>query len=275
MCADSYFSFNDANVSLRQRSGAGSVSRELSDRTLPRGKGRGLPSAIRRRCWRHARLPDCVAAPAPFSFCQGPHQSSPPFFRVSAGNCTMNLDFTLAFRRVFPRTQLLSAGLGVTLALAGLGCDSEASTASTATKDASIASDSAADGSAADGTAADGTAADGSAATTIELLGTWATNFGSDETITADKWGPQKIASFDNAANVAYTQNPPDDKFGPNKFSKQVWTELKGNSFYYCTIDYGKDSIDLAKASTLVADSKDPDKSGCGGFGWTKMTKKP
>ena len=143
-------------------------------------------------------------------------------------------------------------------AIAGTGCDSESSTPANASDTTS---------------AQDG--ADSGAGAAIELLGTWTTNFGSEETIAADKWGPQKIASFDNAANVAYTQNPPDDKYGPNKFSKQVWTEPKANVFYYCTVDYGKDSIDLAKASTLVANDKDLDKAGCGGFGWTKMPKKP
>lgn len=138
-------------------------------------------------------------------------------------------------------------------------CDSDSNTTSTAT--------------ASDASGADAANADTSAAP-FELIGTWTTNFATEEVISAQKWGPQTIASFDNAKNVAYTQNPPDDKYGPNKFSKQVWTEPKGEVFYYCTVDYGKDSLELAKASTLVADDKDPDNSGCGDFGWTKMTKK-
>lgn len=162
--------------------------------------------------------------------------------------------------RLFRTSAVLrSAGLVAVVALSAGGCASEATPAATASSDAGVTGDG---------------AADGTPAAAIELLGTWTTNFGSDETITADKWGPQKIAAFDNATNVAYTQNPPDDKYGPNKFSKQVWTEPKGNVFYYCTVDYGKDSMDLAKASTLTADDKDLAKAGCGGFGWTKMTKK-
>lgn len=155
--------------------------------------------------------------------------------------------------------RLAVALTSITLSAALAACDSDATPA-------------AASGSA-DATSGDAAGADSSAAA-FELIGTWTTNFATEEVITAQKWGPQALISFDNAGNVAYTQNPPDDKYGPNKFSKQVWTEPKGDVFYYCTVDFGKDSLDLAKASTLVADDKDPANSGCGGFGWTKMTKK-
>lgn len=168
--------------------------------------------------------------------------------------------FTSAAKPTSLRGNLInSLVLASVFAISATGCDSEPAASTAAASDATTSQDS----------------ADSAAAAAIELVGTWTTNFGSDEKITADKWGPQKIASYDNAANVAYTQNPPDDQYGPNKFSKQVWTEPKANVFYYCTVDYGKDSLDLAKASTLVADDKDLDKKGCAGFGWTKMTKKP
>lgn len=164
----------------------------------------------------------------------------------------MNHRMTLPRRLATALTPFLLGG-----ALAA--CDSDSATASAA--------------SASDASSSDAAGADASAAP-FELIGTWTTNFATEEVISAEKWGPQTIASFDNAKNVAYTQNPPNDQYGPNKFSKQVWTEPKGEVFYYCTVDFGKDSLELAKASTLVADDKDPEKSGCGGFGWTKMTKK-
>lgn len=164
--------------------------------------------------------------------------------------------------KTLTRGRLAAALAAQLLAGALLGCDSDAPSSSGAG-----ASD------ASDATGADSAAGDASASV-IELVGTWTTNFATEEVITAEKWGPQTIVSFDNAGNVAFTQNPADDKYGPSKFSKQVWTEPKAGVFYYCTVDYGKDSLALAKASTLVADDKDPDNSGCGGFGWTKMTKK-
>ncbi len=168
------------------------------------------------------------------------------------------------FRRTLIAARWASVLTPLVMAAALSACDSDSATP---------ASSAAADTARGDSSGADSASGDTSAAA-IELVGTWATNFATEEVITADKWGPQTIASFDNAQNVAYTQNPPDDKYGPNKFSKQVWTEPKGDVFYYCTVDYGKDSLELAKASTLVADDKDPEKSGCAGFGWTKMTKK-
>ena len=124
-----------------------------------------------------------------------------------------------------------------------------------------------------------GTSGGAAAATpAIEIVGSWTNNFAGDETITADKWtsagGAAKIVALDNGKNLAYTQNAADAQYGPAKFNKTVWTEPKADSFYYCMIDFNKDSLALAKASTLVADDKDLEKSGCAGFGWTKMTKK-
>lgn len=108
----------------------------------------------------------------------------------------------------------------------------------------------------------------------IEIAGTWVTPFGED-VITKDKWNTAKVAAYDNAKNVAYTQNAADDKYNPNQFNKVVWTEPKGDTFYYCIADYGKGTLALAQASTLTADDKDPENAGCGGkFPWTKCKKK-
>lgn len=109
--------------------------------------------------------------------------------------------------------------------------------------------------------------------TDLELNGTWTTSFQGTEVITNTAWNGATVVEYSNNANIAYTQNPADDQYNPSKFNKLVWTQPSGNTFYYCWLDYGKDSLALAKASTLVADETDPDNSGCGGFGWTKMTK--
>ena len=116
------------------------------------------------------------------------------------------------------------------------------------------------------------------AATTIEIAGTWNDGFGGSETIATDKWvfplGTSAILEFDNAKNTAFLQAPKDDKYNPNKFSKIVWTEPAADSVHYCTVDMGKDTLPLAKASKLTADDKDLVGKGCGGFGWTKLTTK-
>ena len=108
---------------------------------------------------------------------------------------------------------------------------------------------------------------------TIAVAGTWTSNFGGMETITSTSWNGTPIIEFDNDANVAYTQNAADASWGANQFNKLVWSGLTDNSVYYCTVDFGLDTLAAAKTSTKTADSSDPDNSGCGGFSWTKLTK--
>lgn len=107
----------------------------------------------------------------------------------------------------------------------------------------------------------------------IELAGTWTSSFGGTETITEKDWNGTTIVEVDNDGNAAYLQNPSTAQFFPGKFSKNVWTELSGNSFYYCTVAFGQDTLDRVKTSTQTADASSPDTKGCGGFGWTKLTK--
>ncbi len=149
----------------------------------------------------------------------------------------------------------------VGLAVSATGCDS-----GTSTSTSSAAKSDAGDTS---------SAGDSTSAGAFELIGTWATPYGTDDVITQTTWNGAKLAEYDNAGNVAYTQEPATDPYNPNKFNKIIWTEPKNNAFYYCMVDYGKDTLDLAKASTLTADASAPDTAGCGGaFAWTKVTKK-
>ena len=108
---------------------------------------------------------------------------------------------------------------------------------------------------------------------TFPLIGTWTSNFGSTEVITSTSWNGSRLVEFDADAFVAYTQNPADASFGPNEFNKIEWIGLTDNSFYYCFVDFGLATLDAAKSSTQTADASDPDNSGCGGFGWTKLAK--
>ena len=105
----------------------------------------------------------------------------------------------------------------------------------------------------------------------IELVGLYASNFGFSEAITETKWGTATIVEFDNAMNFAITQQPADDQFNPSKFSKIVWTEPANGFFWYCTVEFGKDTADDAKGTTMTADSTDPANGGCGGFSWTRL----
>ena len=79
---------------------------------------------------------------------------------------------------------------------------------------------------------------------------------------------------FDNQLNFVYFQNPADSFYFPSKYGRTVWTEVKNNEFYYCTTVFGKDTLDEAKVDQTQADPSDPANGGCGGFTWTKMTRK-
>ena len=105
----------------------------------------------------------------------------------------------------------------------------------------------------------------------IEIAGTWTSSFGGNETVTSYQWGGVTVVEYDNGANWAVTQNAEDAEFNPGKFNKIVWTEPEGGRFYYCWVDFGKDTAAEAKASTNTADASDPETSGCGGFPWTRL----
>ena len=107
----------------------------------------------------------------------------------------------------------------------------------------------------------------------IETIGTYESNFGATEVITATDWNGDAIADYDNSANWVVTQSPADAEFNPNLYNRLEWTEpAEDGSFYYCFVVFGQDTAEMARTSTLTADSSDPDTSGCGGFSWTKLT---
>ena len=105
----------------------------------------------------------------------------------------------------------------------------------------------------------------------LEVAGDWKSEFG-DQTISVEDWDGAEVVEFDNDDNVAFTQYPDDAEFNAGKFSKLVWTEPGKDGFYYCTVDYGLDSLDDAKDSEKSADAKHPEDMGsCGDFTWTKL----
>lgn len=124
----------------------------------------------------------------------------------------------------------------------------------------------------------DGGATADAGADAIEIAGTWTTPFSEDgELISDTQWGTPDfmvdVVSFDNDANFAVTQNLADADYAPSKFNKNVWTEPDATGFFYCTVAFGLDTSDAAAAADAsVADTSDMD-AGCGGFGWTHLTK--
>ncbi|SRR5690554_5391158 len=107
----------------------------------------------------------------------------------------------------------------------------------------------------------------------LEVLGSWSSQYG-DEEITATQWGYSPLVKFDNAERVAYTRSADDAEYNPGKYGKIVWTPLVDDSFYYCTVEYALDTLEEAENSTTAFDATNPDESGCGGFSWTKLTRK-
>lgn len=114
----------------------------------------------------------------------------------------------------------------------------------------------------------------------IEVAGTWTDPFGTVETITDTTWDAKgqgfesqsAVVEFDNAARWAITRSSAEDAYSPNKFSKRIWRAPKDKTFYYCSVVFGLDTAELAKASTATADAGDLAGKGCGGFPWSKMT---
>jgi hypothetical protein len=111
----------------------------------------------------------------------------------------------------------------------------------------------------------------------LEVIGEWESTFGDEtfeEIITDEKWGFANLVEYDNAKNVAITQNPDDDSMFANTYSRIVWLEPKDDAFYYCTTDYGLETLEEAQEADTEADDSDPDTSGCGMFAWSKLTAK-
>ena len=118
----------------------------------------------------------------------------------------------------------------------------------------------------------------------LEIKGTWDSNFGGVDTITDDTWleeggegdtaytFEQRIVSYLNDENEVVTEVPGVDD-APATYNRIVWTEIDGDSFYFCTTDFLLSSAAAAEARNTVADDSDLETSGCGGNPWTKLTR--
>ncbi len=84
-------------------------------------------------------------------------------------------------------------------------------------------------------------------------------------------WDAAAVVEWDNEGNWAVLQNPEDDPWNPGKFSKVVWTDVDGETFWMCTVAFGLDSADDAVAAEDVSDAGDPATGGCSDFPWTRF----
>ncbi len=116
----------------------------------------------------------------------------------------------------------------------------------------------------------------------LEISGTWESSFGATEIIADESWdsigadftSSSEIVRFDNEQNSLVSKGP--DFMDPEKdvFSRVVWTEPEGGSFYYCTVLYGRETLSEALIDAGVADPSDPEAGGCGDgdFPWTRLS---
>lgn len=115
-------------------------------------------------------------------------------------------------------------------------------------------------------------------ATGIAIAGTWTSEFG-DEIITDTTWTnylAQIVISYDNANRKAILRNPPDAEWGPNDFSRVVWIGPEGDVLHYCVEIYGQPTqADAETATAEGIDAADLTGTGCAGFPWSRMTRKP
>ncbi len=106
-----------------------------------------------------------------------------------------------------------------------------------------------------------------------EVAGVWTDNYGGWTAIDESQWGASQLHAFDNTANRAITQNPPNDPWSPDLFNVVVWTEPEADgSWWMCTVAFDLDTFDAAQATEDTMDASEPGVAGCGDFAWTHMT---
>jgi hypothetical protein len=111
---------------------------------------------------------------------------------------------------------------------------------------------------------------------TLEIRGDWASDFGT-EVIGDESWtvtfeddsATSEVVEFSNEENAAVLLG------SDGKYQRNVWTDVEGDSFYYCTVSYGQESAQDAIDQSEPYDDTDPASSGCGtgDFFWTKLTR--
>ena len=115
-------------------------------------------------------------------------------------------------------------------------------------------------------------------AAALEIEGEWESDFMSTEVISAESWSvdasfgasSSEIVDFSNDDNAAVLLAE------DGTYERKVWTEVDGDSFYYCTVAFTKMTAEEAVTQSEPADATDPATGGCGmgDFAWTMLTRK-
>ncbi len=105
----------------------------------------------------------------------------------------------------------------------------------------------------------------------LEIIGVYASNFGSEEIITDERFNGAAIQRFDNGERWLVTQTSTSSSFNPGLYNRIAWTLPTGDIFYYCFEDFGLPSVEAAATSTMRADPSNPEDGGCGMFSWTRL----
>jgi len=109
----------------------------------------------------------------------------------------------------------------------------------------------------------------------FELVGRWSSGF-DDEAITETRWDSfclQAVRRYSNLDNVAILETTGGEGCTTG-FGRVIWTDIVDDSFNYCTTAFGEPTADDASKAPATAVSDDL-ASGCGGFPWSHLTRKP
>ena len=111
----------------------------------------------------------------------------------------------------------------------------------------------------------------------LEIAGDWESNFDGIEVIADKSWSTSfgsdvfidEIVEFSNEDNDAILLAE-DGTYG-----RKVWTEIDDDSFFYCTVSFGKTSAEEAVSESEPFEDGDPLNVGCGAadFGWTMLSR--
>lgn len=126
----------------------------------------------------------------------------------------------------------------------------------------------------ASGAAASGGEAGGAITSGLAIEGSYTDDFMGQHTVTRSSWtsgsSVYHFASYDNAARFIIARNDQGNMYSPCLWSRFDWT-VSGGELYYCMTAYAAASEEAARA-TPAADATDPATTGCGSFGWSKLS---
>jgi hypothetical protein len=78
------------------------------------------------------------------------------------------------------------------------------------------------------------------------------------------------IAQFDNTADYLVAQNDAQNAYSPGLWSRFDWTRDGASLLYYCQIVF--DATTEAAALAVVTADREDLTTGCGGYGWSRLT---